>query len=95
MHNLVKEATKIDFSDFGDDLEMAKRVTLTTLGDGLDSKDKLAIGSCPSIGHLVNEVIHKSFFSNIFAQHLSLSIPACDLIDHFQLWSVGIQSHRP
>ncbi|KAK3409658.1 hypothetical protein EUGRSUZ_J01764 [Eucalyptus grandis] len=56
MHNLVKEATRIDFSDFGDDLEMAKRVTLTTLGDGLDNKDKLAIGSCPSIGHLVNEV---------------------------------------
>lgn len=56
MHNLVKEATAIDFNDLGDDLEVAKDVTLRTLGSGLEGKDKSAIAACPSVGHLVNEV---------------------------------------
>ncbi|KAF9686518.1 hypothetical protein SADUNF_Sadunf03G0166900 [Salix dunnii] len=56
MHNLVKEATAIDFNELGDDLEVAKNVTLRTLGSGLESKDKHAIAACPSVGHLVNEL---------------------------------------
>lgn len=56
MHNLVKEATAIDFNDLGDDLEVAKDVTLRTLGSGLEGKDKSAIAACPSVGHLVNEL---------------------------------------
>ncbi|KAB5565226.1 hypothetical protein DKX38_005280 [Salix brachista] len=56
MHNLVKEATAIDFNELGDDLEVAKNVTFRTLGSGLESKDKHAIAACPTVGHLVNEL---------------------------------------
>ncbi|KAJ6430766.1 hypothetical protein OIU84_018307 [Salix udensis] len=56
MHNLVKEATAIDFNELGDDLEVAKNVTFRTLGSGLESKDKHAIATCPTVGHLVNEL---------------------------------------
>jgi hypothetical protein len=81
MHNLVKEATAIDFNDLGDDLEVAKDVTLRTLGSGLEGKDKSAIAACPSVGHLVNEVnmllvssfdyIRNLFFSAIFQLNAS------------------------
>ncbi|KAK7382838.1 hypothetical protein VNO80_01938 [Phaseolus coccineus] len=56
MHNLVKEIAGVDFSEFGDDLEVAKRVTQDTLGKNLDNKDKGSIEACRSIGHLLNEV---------------------------------------
>ncbi|MED6182557.1 Lysine--tRNA ligase, chloroplastic/mitochondrial [Stylosanthes scabra] len=56
MHNLVKEVSGIDFSEFGDDLEVAKKVTLGTLGNNLDAKDKASIEACQSVGHLLNEV---------------------------------------
>jgi hypothetical protein len=56
MHNLVKEASGIDFTEFGDNLEAAKEATLRTIGSSLEDKDKLAIGNCPSIGHVLNEV---------------------------------------
>lgn len=56
MHNLVKEIAGIDFNEFGDDIEVAKRVTLDTLGKNLDNKDKGSIEACRSIGHLLNEV---------------------------------------
>lgn len=56
MHNLVKEATGIDFSELGNDLTAAKEVTLRALGIDLDSKDKSSIEACPSVGHLLNEV---------------------------------------
>nr|XP_007131464.1 hypothetical protein PHAVU_011G015700g [Phaseolus vulgaris]ESW03458.1 hypothetical protein PHAVU_011G015700g [Phaseolus vulgaris] len=56
MHNLVKEIAWVDFSEFGDDLEVAKRVTQDTLGKNLDNKDKASIEACRSIGHLLNEV---------------------------------------
>ncbi|OWM69288.1 hypothetical protein CDL15_Pgr025475 [Punica granatum] len=56
MHNLVKEAIGVDFDDFSGNLKAAKEVTLTKLGSTLESKNKIAIESCPSIGHLVNEV---------------------------------------
>lgn len=55
MHNLVKEATRIDFIELGNDLKSAKEVTLRILGD-LDNKDRSSIEACPSLGHLLNEV---------------------------------------
>ncbi|KAL2940679.1 Lysine--tRNA ligase chloroplastic/mitochondrial, partial [Bienertia sinuspersici] len=56
MHNLVKEVSGIDFNEFGDNLEVAKEVTLRTLGTSLEDKDKFAIDNCPSIGHVLNKV---------------------------------------
>ncbi|XP_055819071.1 lysine--tRNA ligase, chloroplastic/mitochondrial [Solanum dulcamara] len=56
MHNLVREATGIDFKSFGDDLEAAKehtRKAIDILGDDLD---KSSIEACSSVGHLLNEV---------------------------------------
>ncbi|KAH9740530.1 Lysine--tRNA ligase [Citrus sinensis] len=56
MHNLVKEATGIDFNELGNDLKVAKETTLRALGDGLENKDKFVIESSPSVGNLLNEV---------------------------------------
>ncbi|CAN7001638.1 unnamed protein product [Brassica rapa subsp. trilocularis] len=56
MHNLVKEATGIDFSELGDDLGKAKDAVLVALQDVLEHKDKSGIGACSSLGHLLNEV---------------------------------------
>ncbi|GMY16212.1 lysine--tRNA ligase, chloroplastic/mitochondrial [Fagus crenata] len=56
MHNLVKEATRIDFGELGNDLTAAKEVTLRALGIDLDNKDKSSIEACPSVGHLLNEI---------------------------------------
>lgn len=55
MHNLVKEATGIDFHELSNDLQVAKEVTLGTLGN-LDNKEKSSIEACPSLGHVLNEV---------------------------------------
>lgn len=56
MHNLVKEVTGIDFKQLGNDLKVAKEVTLTALGAGLEKKDKSVIEASPSVGNLLNEV---------------------------------------
>lgn len=56
MHNLVKESTGIDFDELGNDLKVAKEVTLENLGGDLDYKDKSSLEACTSIGHLLNEV---------------------------------------
>ncbi|TKY68889.1 Lysine--tRNA ligase [Spatholobus suberectus] len=56
MHNLVKETAGIDFNELGNDIEVAKGVTLDTLGKNLDNKDKGSIEACQSVGHLLNEV---------------------------------------
>lgn len=56
MHNLVKEATGIDFNKFGDDLTTAKEVALQTLDIGRDNQHKSSIEACPSVGHVLNEV---------------------------------------
>ncbi|XP_065875057.1 lysine--tRNA ligase, chloroplastic/mitochondrial [Euphorbia lathyris] len=56
MHNLVREATGISFSELNNDLNLAKDVTLKTLGQVLEVKDKFTIQACPSVGHLLNEV---------------------------------------
>lgn len=56
MHNLVKEISGIDFDELGNDLEVAKQATLSTLGKNLDNKDKASIEACQSAGHLLNKV---------------------------------------
>lgn len=56
MHNLVLEATGINFSELGNDLKVAKDVVVRTLGAGIENKDKSTIEACPSLGHLLNEV---------------------------------------
>ncbi|XP_057781138.1 lysine--tRNA ligase, chloroplastic/mitochondrial isoform X2 [Salvia miltiorrhiza] len=56
MHNLVKEATGIDFTKFDDDLAAAKEVALRTLNAGGDNQNKTSIEACPSVGHVLNEV---------------------------------------
>ncbi|KAM7529509.1 hypothetical protein LguiB_032919 [Lonicera macranthoides] len=58
MHNLVKDATGIDFVALGDDgdLKAAKEVTIKTLNIGPDKQEKYSIEACPSFGHLLNEV---------------------------------------
>ncbi|GAA0145260.1 aminoacyl-tRNA synthetase [Lithospermum erythrorhizon] len=57
MHNLVKEATGIDFVEFGDDdLKSAKEVTLKKLDTLCDNQDRYSIEGCQSVGHVLNEV---------------------------------------
>ncbi|CAI8606716.1 unnamed protein product [Vicia faba] len=56
MHNLVKEISGIDFNEFGNDLEVAKQATLSSVENNLDSKDKASIEACQSVGHLLSEV---------------------------------------
>ncbi|XP_057447251.1 lysine--tRNA ligase, chloroplastic/mitochondrial [Lotus japonicus] len=56
MHNLVKEIAGVDFNELGNDLKVAKQVTLDTLQKNLDNKDKASIEACKSVGHLLNEV---------------------------------------
>lgn len=57
MHNLVKEATDIDFTKF-EDLTTAKEVALQMLNAGGDNQNKSSIEACPSVGHVLNEVNH-------------------------------------
>ncbi|KAA8549695.1 hypothetical protein F0562_001287 [Nyssa sinensis] len=56
MHNLVKEATGLDFIELSNDLKVAKEVAVRTVGISLDNKDKCSIEACPSVGHVLNEV---------------------------------------
>ncbi|KAK1356197.1 Lysine--tRNA ligase [Heracleum sosnowskyi] len=56
MHNLVKEATGIDFTEFGSDLKKAKDVTLSSLNIGSNNQEANSIRACQSIGHVLNEV---------------------------------------
>lgn len=88
MHNLVKEATAIDFNELGDDLEVAKNVTFRTLGSGLESKDKHAIATCPTVGHLVNEVnmLLHSFFFQLYLQFVYSAISQLHASSVFRLF---------
>nr|XP_029122084.1 lysine--tRNA ligase, chloroplastic/mitochondrial isoform X2 [Elaeis guineensis] len=56
MHNLVKEATGVDFSEFGNNVEDAKEVAKGILGIGSEDKDNNLVQTCPSVGHVLNEV---------------------------------------
>lgn len=58
MHNLVREATGIDFTVFGNDIDSAKDAAKRALGIGPETKNKDdgLIKLCPSVGHVLNEV---------------------------------------
>lgn len=56
MHNLVKEATGIDFDEFKNNLEAAKRVARGILGSRSENNDSHLVETCPSVGHVLNEV---------------------------------------
>ncbi|CAL9109851.1 unnamed protein product [Musa acuminata var. zebrina] len=56
MHNLVKEATGIDFDEFKNNLEAAKRVARGILGSGSENNDSHLVETCPSVGHVLNEI---------------------------------------
>ncbi|RWW88240.1 hypothetical protein BHE74_00002893 [Ensete ventricosum] len=56
MHNLVKEATGIDFDEFKNNLEAAKRVARGILGSRSENNDGHLVETCPSVGHVLNEV---------------------------------------
>nr|XP_018686457.1 PREDICTED: lysine--tRNA ligase, chloroplastic/mitochondrial isoform X1 [Musa acuminata subsp. malaccensis] len=56
MHNLVKEATGIDFDEFKNNLEAAKRVARGILGSRSENNDSHLVETCPSVGHVLNEI---------------------------------------
>lgn len=65
MHNLVKEATGVDFNEFGDNVEAAKEVAQGILRTKMEDKSDTLLGTCPSVGHVLNEVNHISLFDKI------------------------------
>ncbi|KAF7814753.1 lysine--tRNA ligase, chloroplastic/mitochondrial [Senna tora] len=75
MHNLVKETAGIDFNELGNDLEVAKEVTLRTLGKNLDNKDKASLEACQSVGHLLNEVFEIVVESKLIQPTFVLDYP--------------------
>ncbi|GJW88153.1 lysine--tRNA ligase, chloroplastic/mitochondrial [Tanacetum coccineum] len=56
MHNLVKQATGLDFNEFGNDLNAAKEATINALNMGPSNQDRHLIEACSSIGKMLNEV---------------------------------------
>ncbi|KAF4377948.1 hypothetical protein G4B88_004555 [Cannabis sativa] len=74
MHNLVKEATGIDFHELSSDLDAAKEVTLGTLKN-LGNKEKSSIEACPSVGHVLNEVFEIVVESKLIQPTFVLDYP--------------------
>lgn len=56
MHNLVKQATGIDFYEYENNLDAAKKIAREILESRTESKDGHLIETCPSVGHVLNEV---------------------------------------
>ncbi|KAL8245564.1 hypothetical protein R6Q59_011822 [Mikania micrantha] len=56
MHNLVKEATGIDFIELGNDLNAVKEATFNALNMSPNNQDRHLIEACSSVGHVLNEV---------------------------------------
>ncbi|CAA6659165.1 unnamed protein product [Spirodela intermedia] len=75
MHNLVKEHTGINFTDFGDDVEAAKEAAIKALGIGSEDKDSLFIQTCPSVGHVLNEVFELVVEPNLVQPTFVLDYP--------------------
>lgn len=65
MHNLVKEATGVDFNQFGDNVEAAKKVAQGILRTKTEDKNDTLFGTCPSVGHVLNEVIISLLYDKI------------------------------
>ncbi|CAA2970927.1 lysine--tRNA ligase, chloroplastic mitochondrial [Olea europaea subsp. europaea] len=75
MHNLVKEATGIDFNKFRDDLNAAKIVALQTPDIINDNQNKNLIEACTSVGHLLNEVFEIVVEPNLMQPTFVLDYP--------------------
>ncbi|MQL72006.1 hypothetical protein Taro_004336 [Colocasia esculenta] len=75
MHNLVKEHTGIDFSSFGDNVEAAKESAIKALGIGSAKKDDILIQSCPSVGHVLNEVFETAVEPTLMQPTFVLDYP--------------------
>ncbi|KAL1831982.1 hypothetical protein ACET3Z_001633 [Daucus carota] len=75
MHNLVKEATGIDFTEFGSDLEKAKDVTLSSLNIGSNNQEANSVRACQSIGHVLNEVFETVVEPNLIQPTFVLDYP--------------------
>ncbi|XP_039144581.1 lysine--tRNA ligase, chloroplastic/mitochondrial [Dioscorea cayenensis subsp. rotundata] len=56
MHDLVKDATGIDFNQFGDDVKSAVEAARQLLGSSTEADDHVLVQTCPSVGHVLNEV---------------------------------------
>lgn len=56
MHNLVKQATGLDFTKYENDVEAAKVDASRVLGFDLEGEDKILNQTCSSVGHVLNEV---------------------------------------
>lgn len=56
MHNLVKEATGINFHEFSNDIEGAKEAARGILGLIPEDAKNVLVDTYPSVGHVVNEV---------------------------------------
>ncbi|KAH7655846.1 lysyl-tRNA synthetase class II protein [Dioscorea alata] len=56
MHDLVKDATGIDFNQFGDDVKSAVEAARHLLGISTEADDHVLVQTCPSVGHVLNEV---------------------------------------
>ncbi|KAL9676689.1 hypothetical protein QQ045_004905 [Rhodiola kirilowii] len=56
MHNLVKEATGVNFSQFRNDLEAAKEAASKALAIVRGTKDSSSLEMCSSVGHVLSEV---------------------------------------
>lgn len=61
MHDLVKDATGIDFNQFGDDVKSAVEAARQLLGSSTEADDHVLVQTCPSVGHVLNEVNPKIF----------------------------------
>ncbi|TVU10643.1 hypothetical protein EJB05_44187 [Eragrostis curvula] len=70
MHSLVKEATGIDFSSFGQDVEAAKNAVR-----GLLSNDSTSLQACSSVGHVLNEVFETVVESTLVQPTFVLDYP--------------------
>ncbi|XP_020111695.1 lysine--tRNA ligase, chloroplastic/mitochondrial-like isoform X2 [Ananas comosus] len=75
MHNLVKEATGVDFNEFGDNVEAAKEVAQGILRTKMEDKSDTLLGTCPSVGHVLNEVFETIIESTLIQPTFVLDYP--------------------
>lgn len=74
MHNLVKEATGIDFGKFMNDLRAAKEAARMILKGSADNYDAL-VHACSTVGHVLNEVFETVVVSKLLQPTFVLDYP--------------------
>ncbi|KAK8951730.1 Lysine--tRNA ligase [Platanthera zijinensis] len=100
MHNLVKEVTGIDFGEFKNDLRSAKEAARLILKSTSENYDAL-LHTCPSVGHVLNEVFEIFVESKLLQPTFVLDYPVelsplakphrrfPDLVERFELFIYG------